>query len=260
MTLPLTTPPTGLPWSLNRASPQARGLGLWLTPLAGSDGVAFDQAAPHVRSIQTGMPLDARALHGRAWSLGDDGDQFALSPTYGLKAGQDFTMTWWGQVDAWPGGGKNAGMWRTGASATGLTFIIWFLTSARPWIYWGGSEIFLPGSGGLPALGVPYHLAWVIRSAATVEFYINGRLDSSATHSNATPAESIYYLGWQFNTSERFSGQWSDTRFYNRALSAAEVWHLYAPQTRWDLYDVPMGIGAADVAPPNGLMLRGVGT
>ena len=33
-----------------------------------------------------------------------------------------------------------------------------------------------------------------------------------------------------------FYGLLSDVRIYNRALSAAEVWQQWAPQTRWELY------------------------
>ena len=49
-------------------------------------------------------------------------------------------------------------------------------------------------------------------------------------------------IGAQFvagSAASWFTGQIAEVRVYNRALTDNEVWELYAPQTRWDLYWQP---------------------
>lgn len=67
-----------------------------------------------------------------------------------------------------------------------------------------------------------YHVI-VTRSGTTATFYLNGASDGSFTTSQS-------YTLQRFGTddiSESFAGMMDDIRFYNRALSATDVWQLY---------------------------------
>lgn len=81
-------------------------------------------------------------------------------------------------------------------------------------------------------LGAPIHLAMVcdglsyrcgyyngVAGAANTVTVADGTLDRLSVGASAVSTDAI--IEW---------------RLYNRALTAAEIWSLYAPETRWDLY------------------------
>ena len=84
------------------------------------------------------------------------------------------------------------------------------------------------------------HLVTVTCDSVTWNLYQNGQLTHSTT---ATPTLALSaQAGFHGNTSvfgHNLAGQSWDWRLYNRALSAAEVYALYAPATRHNLYAKP---------------------
>lgn len=75
--------------------------------------------------------------------------------------------------------------------------------------------------------------------------YLNGRLDATNTTTVSVGTAGTFYLGRGSVGSPYFEGQLHDVRIYNRTLTAGEVFSIFAPQTRWDLwerpfYDVPL--------------------
>ncbi len=72
----------------------------------------------------------------------------------------------------------------------------------------------------------------------TAKMYINGQLNNSAATSAGTIQTNLTFGKWQGGT-RYLTGTLEDPRLYARVLSAADVWHLYDPRTRWSLRYVP---------------------
>jgi len=84
-----------------------------------------------------------------------------------------------------------------------------------------------------------HFVAGVFSSATLRTVYVDGGHPGSDV-TNVTPANLSHTgIGAWGSTSiyvNFMSGQIADARIYNRALTAAEIWQLYDPATRWELY------------------------
>jgi hypothetical protein len=118
------------------------------------------------------------------------------------------------------------------------------------------------GSSGLPAFGsyngsvhevvsaVPVSttdlsLVTGVYDGATYRIYVDGLLRGSSVDVSPVATSQKLLIG-AVDASGSVVGHFgndvgfiTDARVYGRALSAAEVWALYDPRTRWDLYWVP---------------------
>lgn len=109
-------------------------------------------------------------------------------------------------------------------------------TSVCAFAYYDGSvRGWYTGTGTFSA-NTLYHVGFTYKPG-TLNFYINGVLDSSPSITSGT----IVYvsdstrLGDQTSNLE-FNGGIADLRLYNKYLTATEVLDLYRPRTRWELY------------------------
>lgn len=103
----------------------------------------------------------------------------------------------------------------------------------------GGGGISAP-AGGTMTVGIPNHIVGVSYSVTDHRVFLNGiQVATDTTAIDASPAD------WQNTavgalrrdtTANFFNGAISQWAIWNRALTAAEVWSLYDPSTRWDLY------------------------
>lgn len=88
----------------------------------------------------------------------------------------------------------------------------------------------------------PYHLVGTY-DGAYVRLYVNGVLagsPSATTLSLGTSAQPTYMGRLRpYISDSYFYGLIGDVRIYERALSADDVWQLYDPATRWELYASP---------------------
>jgi hypothetical protein len=68
--------------------------------------------------------------------------------------------------------------------------------------------------------------------------YVDGILAGSAAGDGNIKAGTLTELriGARGNNVAYWRGDIADVRIYGRALTAADAWQLYAPQTRWELY------------------------
>ena len=64
-------------------------------------------------------------------------------------------------------------------------------------------------------------------SAGSLDFYINGELDSSGQSANPTEDTNVTYIGRKFNGTNIFAGEMGPIIIYHRGLSAAEVLQNY---------------------------------
>lgn len=219
-------PPIGSPVVLNRRSQQANGLAFWLPMAAG---------APPA-DLARGFPL--------TWSAGSGNFEHRVYPTVGLAR---FAASGANHPITIGGGGVPSGStsysiaaWIMSTSAVSYQTILtagsgsgfWLMSDFKLNMYNGGDK----KSAGAVAINTWNHVAVVVVAGVTT-FYINGALDAN-TYSG-TPAMTFTKI-FEDGGSDRFVGAIGEVRMYTRALSGDEVFQLYAPQTRWQLYGVPV--------------------
>ncbi len=88
-----------------------------------------------------------------------------------------------------------------------------------------------------PIVGA-WHLVTVTRDGTNQRLFWNG-IESTSGVLTTDDTTNIDFIGRYSGTGEDFNGRVRDIRIYNRALSAADAYQLYAPSTRWDLYHPP---------------------
>jgi hypothetical protein len=99
-------------------------------------------------------------------------------------------------------------------------------------------------------------------AASGVTIYVDGISYALTTHSDALVSSSATTTPLLINHQPEFSnpgnrfynkGNIFDIRFYNRVLTPTEVQHIYAPETRFDLYRTAqrVGVSYAGVAAPS---------
>lgn len=95
------------------------------------------------------------------------------------------------------------------------------------------------GTGVSIGTGV-HHLAMVLNNSGFPEMYLDGRSVYSDASGAPSATTSGLFLSYATGNSVAADGcGLFDARVYNRPLSAREIWALYAPATRWELYWVP---------------------
>lgn len=235
-------------FGLNAASQQAAGLVAWW-PAAGSPlsyGVertgcakAITWAAPVNPMVRVFDPLFGPGLQ----FSGTNNGAMDLVPALTFTQASSFSLSAWVYKDtdvtvnrnifrSDPGGSKRSLLGFRTLSGTGkLNFLI-------------GNTNYTLGevTGNTNIAGTRCHVV-AVRDVVLDKLYIylNGREDASATD----PSTGTWALTnlWKFGAyevgseTERWTGAFGDLRVYNRALSAAEVAALYAPATRWELYE-----------------------
>jgi hypothetical protein len=128
-----------------------------------------------------------------------------------------------------------------GISSSQTLYFAWQTTGGRTWGTASFNHVF--GLGTIP-LNTLTHIA-VVRSSATLQFYINGNLDSAHVVMDTNPFRNginTLRIGGQGRGATRFfSGRIDEPRMYNRALTQAEI-----------QYDMNTAISspATDTAPP----------
>jgi Concanavalin A-like lectin/glucanases superfamily len=267
-------PPHG-PAQVNRASPQADGLVAWWPALASDQSAARDLAGRGFdAAFQGGTPptWGSLAEGWQALDLGSGGgyaeaaDDDLLSPAANLGA---ITVAAWVNVTAWPSGGQNRapivakGNGGTGANAYeyalyvngaspaegnahSVTGVVWKQDGAT---YWEGSA-----DADAVSLGVTYHVAFTLGpDAAQIALFQDGLTVGSGVFvgGTLTAGDSPVDLGRRPDgaTGQTLNALLADVRVYSRALSPAEIWQLYDPPTRWDLYAGAAGLDAPGAAP-----------
>ncbi len=249
-------PPFQWQGDINRTSRQAAGLTALFHPLMHwRDLMGGYQMTPVGNAAATGVDSQI----GRTYSLDgtDDCAYVTLPDSWKL---QRFTVSAWMQVTAVPALSTYFSLVPRGAAADGRGLFAYVYTDSKPGIAIGnGTAYSYANSTTAITLGAPVHLA-ATYDGANVRNYINGQLatttaiaitisytDKSTSHG---PNPATAYIGAYHNATNTspsttadilydFTGQIGPVSLYNRALSAAEIWSLYDPATRWELYQPP---------------------
>lgn len=254
MRWPIGQPPFQWSGEINRTSPQAHGLTSLFHPLMHwRDLIGGYQMTPVGNAAANGV----NAQIGHTYSLDgtDDCAYVTLPDAWKL---QQFTISAWIKPMA-TGFNMVFSTVPRGAAADGRGTML-LLSSYQLYLAIGnGTAYTYSNLGAYMSAGATYHVAGTYNGANMI-VYINGRQDSikaatvtisyadKSTSHGPNPA-SAYIGGYHsaINSSPGttadilydFNGQIGPVSLYNRALSAAEVWSLYDPQTRWQLYATP---------------------
>lgn len=152
---------------------------------------------------------------------GVDDDIMSPSISHGIGTG-DFTVAMWCYCRDLTG--SYEGLAALGSYAPG------FYSKTADGTEWGVYWSSAMGSGNILSEDTWYHLVFM-RESGTLKFFQDGA-QTGTTHSVSTSiANGTFMLGWD-GGSQRLDGFVDDARFYDRALSSAEVSALYKSSRR----------------------------
>lgn len=224
-------PPAGIPFTLNQASPQARGLMAWWPSLGNRHGAKLiDYSLYQRRDNYTGGTVDPTVIpteeRGLAWSFDGSNDQ--VSATSASIPSQFGALCAWVKPNLsgtdvdffFAGTGGNDFRWLAGGSN-------------NLWGFFIGAEYRI--SHAAPSNSVWTHVVLTWGTAGSV-LYFNGVSKASNGSQPAAFNQTGLTIGGSSGGAAYYNGQMDDIRIYNRPLAASEVMAMYLPQTRWDLY------------------------
>lgn len=155
------------------------------------------------------------------------GDEINLGTPISVAAGSDFTLSWVVTPD-FSATLANPGVFRAGLNGTDPTFVICNGADNSIWVRLNSVDILNPAVAHFTE-GERGVFTVVVRSGTDVEFWKDGALVASATHSTTTAAFTIYQFGWQSSAdhADQFGGDWETLLFDDRAWTNDQVrqWH-----------------------------------
>jgi len=220
------------PYKLNKASPHAHGLQIAL-PLQDNQLDVIRDIGPHkLHSTITGTLATSvlnPTFNGRAINFQGSSGNYIDTPTVPNMDSTNDTITvacWAKSTEAV--GGINA-VWRADDGITDLGMYDW----ADLWQFWNGAA----RNTGIASVKDRWYHVVVTQGAAatTADVYLDG-LPISTGHGKVAIADSIFRIASQPSGVNVFNGPIFDFRVYNREMSTGEIWSLYNPSTRWDLF------------------------
>jgi hypothetical protein len=267
-----TRPTFGLP-RLNRESPQAEGLVGWW-PFSNNVGVSDIKDASgngHDAEPQASILVSNwTPVSGHGWTMDFEGvstDRYSIPTLPDLPANESATLSAWVVVDS---GTVNQGIISWGQ--TGNNPIITMGINANDRLIWfietdTGAQVSASDSGATVPLGEAIHIAVVFDRASTNtgRKFVNGRLvaseDISSAGTDQISTNGFGSLGFLHTAGTAFNGRLWDATIYHKALTDTEIYALYNPATRWDLYaqeprrsyiDIPAALGTTIEIPSIG--------
>lgn len=232
MRYPVGAPPFQWQGEINYEAQQAEGLLAWWPLRQEANGIAVvnritGKSDPFPASVRdpswTANATTGIGLTGAASTSTDaNGDQVVVTS---VACGTVHTISYWCLYTNYPT--LAYGGIVCGGSST--SYVDWINGSARRYAAGGVS---IDAASAIVKSQWNHH-AWV-RNGTSVQAYLNGKADDTAKTLAANNALTISYL--MSNSSFFLNGSISDFRIYNRVKAAAEIWQLYDPQTRWELY------------------------
>lgn len=239
--MPRPGPPTGQV-RINPLSPQAAGLVECWPPIA-------SRGTSSVRGLRGGLPLTLTGAsiglkpYGE-WAAALNGDtataQVADADRFDIRA---FTLALWLRTTVSPS--VTAIVLEKWNEASGpYPYVMRVNPSGTPFAAVYDGTNFPQITGGTTVNDGLWHLL-VFTSAgasAALNLYVDGKSDAAAVTNTATGTiANNYPLSFSYRpgtSSFRLTGDYGEVRFYDRALSAALVYQMWDPRTRWDLYEV----------------------
>lgn len=144
--------------------------------------------------------------------------------------------------------GATRGVWNFGVSASWSLALNMNVTTvgkfqARVVTTSGGAAAFSTGETTDTYGAGKWNLVTTVwNPGAGLFLYVNGIQEASNTTATTTLRDVDgfqFYSSADGTTTNGWDGSIADFRVYRRALTAADVWALYDPATRWELYSAP---------------------
>ncbi len=225
---PSSRPPSGV-FRMNRDSPQADGLVVW-TPSLGNGGTSrlVDYISGRAATIDAGAPSYRGDVPEIIWASDiTNGEQYSHDGAFGALS--SFSLVAWVYFDATPAGSND--LYTTSGGGSKLILRM------------GGTtmQFYLYRDGGWTevnttfAANTLYHLALTFNETTDARnIYLNAISKASdiiaGTFTQNPPDLDIH------NSGHNLDMALGDFRFYDRELSADELWQMCDPLARWDLY------------------------
>lgn len=224
---------------LNASSPQAKGLVAWV-PMVGASGPQFNRVTGAALTLG-GSALSVRALPDAGAALIPAATTDSLvSTTLPASAANLGSAAAWVYV---PDTSRNGCFIHVGGLGTGFGIGI-----GNAQFYNAGNNLiglyeFVRWIGGGLTIGTGVHHVAITCGSGGASMYLDGRRvyapDGSANMIAPSAGWMIHASDGGGNCSAPIGCGVADARVVNYEWSPAEVWALYAPSTRWDLYYVP---------------------
>lgn len=254
------------PFVINKASPQWNGLVAWC-PL-GTGSLHQDLAKRGVDAVAVNGPaLGSAPDHGSVMNFISGSDQYInLGNPASLQITGELTISFWYRLTSEPANTSAFQLVAKDKDSGGRAFSVDVFrndvaegtSGVRFWINGGSVSLQnIVEEGLLPVstVGQARHVVARYRPSdggSALKLFINGQLEATSNTAdgsiNSATANVLIgrreYSGFE----EPLNGAIWDARIYNRALTDAEVWSLYAPETRWQLYGAPKRIWDAPAA------------
>jgi len=229
----------GEPFVMNCASEQAVGLVSWW-PTLGSLGALHlrDYAGINggvgtgISSWQPDQKLVFSPVYDGTSSRFDCG---ASEPFRNLSAATFVAwVRWGGAVNGMTGSARDI-IRLDGAFAFGGG---WTSGKVRLWT-WDTSGALVAGPDSTSRIDDKnVHLVCAVIDGLTNSIYVDGKLEASSAYTGGIDASTNHlFISSNGGNSEWWNGLIGDCRIYRRALSQSEIRNIYAPETRWDLYE-----------------------
>jgi hypothetical protein len=231
-------PPAG-PYSLNKESPQTRGLVAWWPLGEGNLAGYQDYVQDSFPFTPTGCTIGT-GPGGLAPSFGAATDrlQVEAAPSSVLP----LSMAAWFFPTAVPATVTSSLVCvQSTAADTYLTMGLSTTPNAVGFSSVAATVVSAVGAKAVP-LNVWSHMVAVFTSTTLRAVFFNGSDKGTNATSSAPTALTRTTVGLKNTTATArpHTGRIADVRIWNVALTDDEVWDLYDPQTRWDLY-YPIG-------------------
>lgn len=264
-----TPPPLDQPFMINRDSMQAEGLVGWWVFRPGRSMLADLTDGGATFALSGGATFQASiGGPGLYENANGDGALIAAAPTY-LRPTANVTLVWRAIVHG--AGVANSVVGMSANNTDAAPFVCWqFQRDAAQTMRWLHSQ-----DGNINTISVASAITYGVETlwAGTCQsgsqvFYRNGVSIGSGVVSGsgfAYSATSELMVNATPAFSRNFNATTLELRVYNRALSAQEVWQLWAPDTRWELYrpakwrTIVQGAAPAVTTAPRLRNLMGVG-
>lgn len=227
------------PFELNKGSQQAQNLILWVPPGSpATNGTVFDLSLVGENGVTVGSPpLRVTPFSGltHEFIAGDESLNWS-SPSARLRdlpTTHDFSVSCWCVPDtndidraAWSWEGTDdLVMYPNDSSVVDGIRIFWRDVA-------GSSR----EAGGSDRTGETLNIVFVSRASNNHEIFLNGESVHTFTNTGTAGPFSTFHIGSFGGNVQEFNGIIWDTRVYAKALNDAEIWALYNPASRWELY------------------------
>lgn len=226
------------PFTLNKDSPQAQALFGWWPMQAHNSVPPRDLSGYGNHGVLVGEPSKSASERGLVLDLDGVNDAIDLGQSSVLDfdpATEAGSMSAWVKATTQPGNFNIIiGDW----SDTIQEFGIWISNTTNIAGFCGG-EI-TSASSGVDLSGEWQHVLVTNDADGSGEaqkIYVDGLLKDSGISGTELDTTNGFVIGYrQANNDRFFKGLIDDVRVYRRELTAGEIWSLYSPSTRWDLY------------------------